>query len=171
MCNPRRYVLGLEKHAVPSAGLLLTAVGHCPGSRGTRTAQDQLEAANRHLAERRRVLHVQIETERLRIKGNRPLNIFDLISHAPEPDDPAVFRVGILVVLHGSPFSLSGTSTGPSPRRLDGGDVDLRHRHHRLKGALRFIATSRKSISQCARGDLPGETPAILAPAALALAA
>jgi hypothetical protein len=31
------------------------------------------------------VLHVQIETERLRIKANGTLNVFDLISHAPEP--------------------------------------------------------------------------------------
>src|SRR6476661_10429797 len=51
---------------------------------------------------------------------------------------------------------------------LDRGDVDLLHRHHRLEGALRLSTTSRKSIGERAWSDLPGEAPAILAPAALA---
>jgi len=33
-----------------------------------------------------------------------------------------------------------------SPRCLDGGDVDLLHRHHRLEGTLCLTATSRKRI-------------------------
>lgn len=38
--------LHLNKHTVPTPGLLLTAIGHCSGSRRARTAQDQLEAGN-----------------------------------------------------------------------------------------------------------------------------
>src|SRR6476620_6238222 len=57
------------------------------------------------------------------------------------------------------------------PRCLNGGHIDLPHRHHRLEGALRLIATSRYSLSQHARGNLPGETPAVLAPTALAFRA
>ena len=53
-----------------------------------------------------------------------------------------------------------------SPRCLDGGDVDLLHGHHRLEGALGLSATGGKRIGQRARGDLPGEAPAVLAPAA-----
>src|SRR5262245_8923398 len=53
--------------------------------------------------------------------------------------------------------------------RLDGGDGALLHRHHRVEGTLRLTATSRKRVGQHARGDLPGETPTVLAPAALAL--
>src|ERR1700741_4310189 len=34
--------------------------------------------------------------------------------------------------------------TSASPRCLDGGDVDLLHRHHRLEGTLCLIATNRK---------------------------
>jgi hypothetical protein len=37
--------------------------------------------------------------------------------------------------------------TSASPRCLDGGDVDLLHRHHRLKGTLCLTATNRKRIS------------------------
>jgi hypothetical protein len=32
------------------------------------------------------------------------------------------------------------------PRCLDGGDVDLLHRHHRLEGTLCLTATSRKRV-------------------------
>ncbi len=41
---------------------------------------------------------------------------------------------------------VSETSTSASPRCLDGGDVDLLHRHHRLEGTLRLTATNRKRI-------------------------
>src|SRR4051812_37536641 len=58
-----------------------------------------------------------------------------------------------------------------SPRGLDGGDVDLLHRHHRLEGTLCLTATRRKRLGQRARGDLPGEAPAVLAPTALAFLA
>src|SRR6202035_5123077 len=64
-----------------------------------------------------------------------------------------------------------GVFTSASPRCLDGGDVDLLHRHHRLEGTLCLTATSRKRIGQRARGDLPGEAPAVLAPTALAFRA
>jgi hypothetical protein len=36
--------------------------------------------------------------------------------------------------------------TSASPRCLDGGDVDLLHRHHCRESALCFTATSRKRI-------------------------
>src|SRR6186713_1784718 len=54
---------------------------------------------------------------------------------------------------------------------LNGGDVDLLHWHHCLERALCLIATGRQRIDQHTRGDLPGETPAVLAPAALAFLA
>src|SRR5436190_12912352 len=56
-------------------------------------------------------------------------------------------------------------------RRLDGGDVDLLHRHHRLEGALGLSAAGRHRVGQRARGDLPGQAPAVLAPTARALLA
>src|SRR5688572_9743512 len=59
----------------------------------------------------------------------------------------------------------------PPPRGLDGGDVDLLHRHHRFEGTLGLIATSGERVGQHARGDLPGEAPPVLAPAALTLLA
>src|SRR5687767_5855140 len=58
-------------------------------------------------------------------------------------------------------------SRGSSPRCLDGGDVDLLHRHHRLEGTLCLTATSRHRIGERARSNLPGEAPAVLAPSAL----
>ncbi len=39
-----------------------------------------------------------------------------------------------------------GVFTSGSPRCLDGGDVDLRHRHHRLEGTFGLTATSRERI-------------------------
>jgi hypothetical protein len=36
--------------------------------------------------------------------------------------------------------------TSASPRCLDGGDIDLLHRHHGLKGTLGLSATNRKRI-------------------------
>src|SRR5258708_4941739 len=61
--------------------------------------------------------------------------------------------------------------TSASARCLDGGDVDLLHRHHRLEGTLCLTATSRKRVGERAGGDLPGEAPAVLAPTALAFLA
>src|SRR5260221_11935239 len=60
-----------------------------------------------------------------------------------------------------------GQPSSASPRCLNGGDVDLLHRHHRLEGTLCLATTSRKCVSECARGNLPGEAPAVLAPTAL----
>src|SRR5216110_2106366 len=62
-------------------------------------------------------------------------------------------------------------STSAPPRRLDGGDVDLLHRHHRFEGTLCLTAASRERVGQRARRDLPGEAPAVLAPTALAFLA
>ena len=39
-----------------------------------------------------------------------------------------------------------GVFTSTSSRRLDGGDVDLLHRHHRREGTLGLTATSRQRI-------------------------
>src|SRR3984957_20442549 len=64
-----------------------------------------------------------------------------------------------------------GVLTSAAARCLDGGDVDLLHRHHRLESTLCLTATSRKRIGQRARGDLPGEAPALFAPTALAFRA
>src|SRR4051812_13236881 len=57
---------------------------------------------------------------------------------------------------------------GPSaaPSRLDRGDVDFRHIHHRIKRAFGFIAADRQRPGQHARRDLPGDAPFVLAPAA-----
>ena len=74
--NARRQILHLKNHAVPSAGLLLTAIGHGPRSRSAGTAQDQLEATDRNLAESGQVLHVQMEPKRLCIERDGPLNVF-----------------------------------------------------------------------------------------------
>src|SRR6266571_5062545 len=60
-----------------------------------------------------------------------------------------------------------GVFKSASPRCLDGGDVDLLHRHHRLEGTLCLTTASGKRVRQRARGDLPGEAPAVLAPTAL----
>ena len=57
------------------------------------------------------------------------------------------------------------------PRLLDGGDVDLLHRHHRVERPLRLGSAGRERLGQCARRDLPREAPAVLAPAAGALLA
>ena len=91
--NARREILHLKKHTVPSTRLLLTAIGHWPGARCPGTAQDQLKVANGNLAESGQVLHIQIETKRLSIKGNCSLNIFDLISNTPKPPNEGLCRM------------------------------------------------------------------------------
>src|SRR4051794_39866936 len=53
-----------------------------------------------------------------------------------------------------------------APRGLDRRDVDLPHRHHRFERALRCVATGRVRFGQNAWRDLPGNPPAVLAPAA-----
>src|SRR5437899_13024808 len=62
-------------------------------------------------------------------------------------------------------------ASSAASRRLDGGDVALLHRHHRLEGALCLSAAGRKRLGQRARGDLPGEAPAVFAPTARAFLA
>ena len=57
-------------------------------------------------------------------------------------------------------------------RGLDRGDVDLPHRHHGFHGPLRGSSIRvGHGFEQHTRRDLPGEAPAILAPAAGALLA
>src|SRR3954465_7773153 len=58
-----------------------------------------------------------------------------------------------------------------SARGLDRRDVNLLHRHHRLERPPGFSATNRKRLGQHPWGDLPGDTPAILAPTARAFLA
>src|SRR5664279_2621842 len=65
----------------------------------------------------------------------------------------------------------SDASASAAPCRLDGGNVDLPHRHHGLEDTLCLAATSRKRIGQDARSDLPREAPAVLAPTARAFRA
>src|SRR4029453_790195 len=62
-----------------------------------------------------------------------------------------------------------GAST--APRRLDRGDVDLLHVHHRIKRAFGLTAACRHRLHQDARRDLPGHPPLVFAPAARALLA
>jgi len=68
-------------------------------------------------------------------------------------------------------LNLTGEFPFTTPSRLDGGNIDLRHRHHRLESPPGLIATSGKRVGQHARRDLPGEAPAILTPTALAFLA
>ena len=65
---------------------------------------------------------------------------------------------------HGETASSSST-----PSRLDRSDVDLLHTHHCVESASRFFAADGERLGQHAWGDLPGEAPPVLAPAALAL--
>jgi len=52
---------------------------------------------------------------------------------------------------------------------VDRGDVDLLHRHHHRKCSVRLLASGGHGLRERSRRDLPGDTPAIFAPAALAL--
>src|ERR1700722_3610654 len=61
------------------------------------------------------------------------------------PDCSTTFPIivtGVILDEHGH----VGGFTSASPRCLDGGDVDLLHRHHRLEATLALIAASRKRI-------------------------
>ena len=59
-----------------------------------------------------------------------------------------------------------------APRGLDGGDVDLAHRHHRFENALGHGGIGIGiAFGERARGDLPRQAPTILAPAAFAFLA
>jgi len=63
---------------------------------------------------------------------------------------------------------ISRQTNSPSPTAggLDFGDVDLAHFHHRGEDVFRFSAASRQPVHQRARRDLPGDSPAVFAPAA-----
>ena len=83
----------------------------------------------------------------------------------PRPLQPSVHSL-VPAPQRSSDSGCAARQTLTSPRCLDGGDVDLRHRHHRLEGTLRLTAASRHRVGERARRDLPGEAPTILAPAA-----
>lgn len=54
-------------------------------------------------------------------------------------------------------------------RRLYGGDIYLAHLHHGLEGAPGGLGVGiRDRLGEGQGGDLPGDTPLVLAPAALA---
>ena len=65
----------------------------------------------------------------------------------------------------------AGTSPALQPRRAASiaATSIFAHSHHRLESALGFIAASRERVGQHARRDLPGNSPLVLAPPALAL--
>src|SRR6476659_8383494 len=80
------------------------------------------------------------------------------------------------------PANSGPSSTGPSwivCRRaistatsgVDFRDVDFPHFHHRLESASGFLAAGGHGLCQSARSDLPGQAPAVLAPATGALLA
>src|SRR5687767_13803726 len=83
-----------------------------------------------------------------------------------ELDPLTVARLAQKVYRYGLP---RGDALSAPPRCLDGGNVDFLHRHHRFEGTPCLIAAGRERVGQHARGDLPGEAPAVLAPTALAL--
>src|SRR5260221_12958735 len=56
-------------------------------------------------------------------------------------------------------------ATLPAPSCLDGGDVDLLHRHHCREGTLCLGSTRGQGVRERTRRDLPGKAPAVLAPA------
>ena len=53
--------------------------------------------------------------------------------------------LGVAARGHVATLKWRGVPSAP-PRCLDGGDVDLLHRHHRLEGTLCLTATSRKRL-------------------------
>lgn len=56
-----------------------------------------------------------------------------------------------------------------TPRRLYGGDIYLAHLHHGLEGAPGGLGVGiRDRLGEGQGGDLPGDAPLVLAPAALA---
>src|SRR5436190_880464 len=69
------------------------------------------------------------------------------------------------------PSRTSPPRNSATPRRLDYGDLDLRHAHHRIKRALCFIAAGRQRLGQHTWRDLPRHAPLVFAPAARTLLA
>jgi tRNA (mo5U34)-methyltransferase len=80
---------------------------------------------------------------------NIPERVVDISGHGPG-GPPCCMKIERRRHLFSeqSPFSVGshGAGTSTPPRCLDGGDVDLLHRHHRLEGALCLAATSRERI-------------------------
>ena len=77
----------LEDDAVPAAGFLGAAVGQGARAGGAGAAEDELEVGDGNLTEGGQVLHIQVEAEHLGVEGDRTLDVFDLISDAPEGFD------------------------------------------------------------------------------------
>src|ERR1044072_6641585 len=51
----------------------------------------------------------------------------------------------------------------PAPRCLDGGDIDLLHRHHRRERTLSLIAAGGERVGERARRELTRQALAVLA--------
>src|SRR5689334_5812710 len=81
-------------------------------------------------------------------------------------------KVDLLGAKSSPSAAASEEATSTAARRLDGGDVDLLHLHHRIERALggsRIGVGDR--LRQGDRCNLPGQSPFVLAPAARALLA
>src|SRR4029078_2128387 len=75
--------IGDAKHdPIPSAGCLLLAIRHGPGARRLRPAEQDVRIAQRHVAERRKLLVFEPEAQMGRIERHRAGDVFDLISDA-----------------------------------------------------------------------------------------
>jgi hypothetical protein len=87
---PSRKIGDLKDHSVPSAGFLVVTIRHRARTRGPRTAEYELEIADRDLGECRQILMVDCETKLLTIKGDRAANVLHLIPNTPQSQDEAL---------------------------------------------------------------------------------
>jgi hypothetical protein len=90
-----RQFLHVKDDTIPPTRLLLAAIGQIPGAGRPRTAEYELKIPDRNLPESGQVLPVQIETKYFGVKGNRALNILDLIPKAPKSFQEWLILCGI----------------------------------------------------------------------------
>src|SRR6185436_15604806 len=67
--------------------------------------------------------------------------VVDLVRPASPPQP--LLEIVQYVLRHTDAKRIDAHLTSAAPRRVDGGDVDLLHAHHRLEGALGLGATGR----------------------------
>jgi hypothetical protein len=72
----------LKDDAVPSARLLMASIWHGPGARRLRSAEQQLQIAERDSRECGKLLMFQREAKVLRVELHRAAHVPDLIAHA-----------------------------------------------------------------------------------------
>src|SRR5688572_18936553 len=77
-----RQLLDAKDYAVPAAGLLAAAIRQRPRARCTGTAQQQMQAAERHVGKRRELLMLQLETQLLDVKRHGTRDVRHLIADA-----------------------------------------------------------------------------------------